>query len=273
MNMHDGSEPATPVEQMIVSAARLIENGCVLMVGTQWPIIASLLAKCLHAPHITICYEGGVILGKVPDRIPLFTGDPVSNGCSVLLGNCFDTLGMVLHGGRADMGLISAASVDRHGNINTTCVGDYTSPKMRFGGSGGACDFGSLAPKTVIILEHDKRRFPEKVDFITTPGHLWGKQSRAKAGLKPNTGPYAVVTTLGLFHFDEQGEMFLAAYHPSASVQEVKENVQWELKVASHVGPLQPPTEKELGVLRNQIDPQGMYLKNARLLGGKKIIL
>ncbi len=81
------------------------------------------------------------------------------------------------------------------------------------------------------------------------------------------------MTTLGLFHFDEQGEMFLAAYHPSASVQEVKENVQWELKVTSHVGPLQPPTEKELEVLRNQIDPQGMYLKNARLLEGKRIVL
>ena len=271
MIMHRGAKSATPIEEMIVSASRLIEDGTVLMVGTQWPVITSLLAKCLHAPHITICYEGGVILGRVPDRIPLFTADPVFNGCSILLGDSFDTLGMVLHGGRADMGLIPAASVDRYGNVNTTCVGDYRSPRIRLGGSGGASDFCSLAPRTVIILEHDKKRFPERVDFITTPGYLKGKESRIAVGLKPDTGPYAVVSTLGLFHFDEQGEMFLAAYHPSTSVQEIKENVQWDLKVASHVQPLESPTEEELEVLRKRLDPQGMYLKKAKLMRGKEI--
>lgn len=271
--MKERSEPASPVEQMIVSAARLINDGSILIVGTQWPIIVSLLAKGLHAPDITICYEGGVVLGKSPERIPLFTGDPVSNSCSVLLGDSFDTLGMVLHAGRADMGLVSAASVDRYGNINTTCVGDYASPKIRFGGSGGACDFGSLAPRTIIILEHDRRRFPEKVDFITTPGYLQGKESRIAAGLRPNTGPYAVVTTLGLFRFDEEGEMILRAYSPSASIREVKEKVQWDLKVDDDVKPLVPPNEEELDVLRNRLDPQGMYLSNARSLKGKEIFL
>ena len=157
-------QPARPLEQMIVSAARLIRDNSVVMVGTQWPIIASLLAKSLHAPDVTICFEGGVLLGKIPDRIPLFTGDPVTNGCALLMGDCFDTLGMVLHAGRADMAILSGASVDRYGNINTTCIGDYASPKIRFGGSGGACDFGSLSSRTVIILEHDRQRFPERVD-------------------------------------------------------------------------------------------------------------
>ena len=270
-DMNERAESATAVEQMIVSAARLIKNGSVLMVGTQWPVIVSLLAKSLHAPDIAICLEGGAVLNKVPDRIPFFTGDPVINANCVLLGNSFDTLGMVLHGGKADMGLLSAASVDRYGNINTTCIGDYTSPKMRFAGSGGACDFGSLASKTIIIVEHDKRRFPEKVDFITTPGYLSGKNSRTLAGLRPETGPHAVVTTLGLFHFDEEGEMILTAYHPSASVQEVRENVQWDLKVDDNVKPLVPPGEKELKVLRYRIDPEGMYLRNARSLRGRQI--
>jgi glutaconate CoA-transferase subunit B len=270
-DMNERAESATAVEQMIVSAARLIKNGSVLMVGTQWPVIASLLAKSLHAPDIAICFEGGAVLGKIPDRIPFFTGDPVVNANCVLLGNSLDTLGMVLHGGKADMGLLSAASVDRYGNINTTCIGDYASPKMRLAGSGGACDFGSLASKTIIIVEHDKRRFPEKVDFITTPGYLSGKDSRTMAGLKSETGPYAVVTTLGMFHFDEVGEMILTAYHPSASVREVKENVQWDLKVDSNVKPLMPPSEKELEILRYQIDPEGMYLRNARLLRGRQI--
>ncbi len=271
MNESPGS--SSPVEQMIVSAARLIEDHAVLMVGTQWPIIATLLAKNLHAPDITICYEGGVVLGRTPDRIPLFTGDPVTNACSVLMGDSFDTLGMVLHAGRADMGFLSAASVDRYGNINTTCIGEYGSPEIRFGGSGGACDFGSLAPRTVIILEHDKRRFPEMVDFITTPGYLHGKESRLAVGLKPGTGPYAVVTTLGLFHFDEQGEMVLAGYNPSASVQEVRENVQWNLKVDNQVKPLEPPDERELQVLRHRLDPAGMYLRNARFMEGREVVV
>jgi len=269
--MNKRGESATAVEQMIVSASRLIKDGSVLMVGTQWPVIVSLLAKSLHAPDIAICVEGGAVLNKIPDRVPFFTGDPVVNANCVLLGNSLDTLGLVLHGGKADMALLSAASVDRYGNINTTCVGDYTSPKMRLAGSGGACDFGSLAPKTIIIVEHQKRRFPEKVDFITTPGYLSGKNSRIAAGLRPETGPYAVVTTLGLFHFDEQGEMILTAYHPSASVREVRENVQWDLKVDSNVKALVPPSEKELETLRYQLDPEGMYLRSARLLKGIQI--
>jgi len=269
--MDDTAQTATAIEQMILSAARLIKDGSILMVGTQWPIIVSLLAKRLHAPNITICYEGGVVLGKVPDRIPLLTADPSVNSSSTLLGGILDTLGMVLHGGRADLAILSGASVDRYGNINTTCIGDYNSPKIRFGGSGGACDFGSLASRTIIVLEHDKRRFPEKVDFITTPGYLNGKDSRARAGLKPNTGPYAVVTTLGLFRFDEEGEMILTAYNPSSSIQEVKDNVQWDLKIDDNVKPLLPPSNEELKVLREQIDPQGMYLRNERFLEGKPI--
>jgi glutaconate CoA-transferase subunit B len=168
------------------------------------------------------------------------------------------------------MALLSAASVDRYGNINTTCIGDYTRPKVRFGGSGGACDFGCLASKLVVILEHDRRRFPEKVDFVTTPGYLEGHGDRVKAGLRPQTGPYAVVTTLGLFHFDDTGEMFLRAYHPAASVEQVKSSVQWDLKIAEDVRPMKPPTEEELTVLR-RLDPDKMYLESARLLGGKAI--
>jgi glutaconate CoA-transferase subunit B len=271
--MTERFKPPTPVEEMIVSASRLIQDGSVLMVGTQWPILVSLLAKGLHAPDITICFEGGVIFAKMPDRLPLFTGDPVSNGCSALLGDSFDTMGMILHSGRADMALLSAAAVDRYGNVNTTCIGDYASPKIRFGGSGGACDFTSLAPKCVIILEHDKRRFPEKVDFVTTPGYLNGRGDRKAAGLREGTGPFAVVTTLGLFGFDERGEMVLKAHQPSASVEEVKKNVQWDLKVEDPLAVLAPPSQEELAVLRQQIDPRGMYLNAARLLEGIDIVI
>lgn len=269
--MPDARQPPSAVEHMIVSASRLINDNSVLMVGTQWPIVTALLAKSLHAPDIAICFEGGVMLGRAPERIPLFTGDPVSNANAQLMGDCFDTLGMVLHAGRADTAIISGASVDRYGNINTTCIGDYETPKIRFGGSGGANDFGSLSSRTIVIVEHDRRRFPEQVDFITTPGYLQGGDSRDRAGLKPGTGPYAVVTTLGLFHFDEQGEMVLHGYHASSSVDEVRENVQWDLKVHRNVRTLPPPTEKELDMLRNSLDPRGMYLKAARQLEGVEI--
>lgn len=262
-------EQATPVEHMIVTASRLVEDGQILMVGTQWPILASLLARSIHAPGAVICFEGGIVLGAMPQRIPLFTGDPVVNGCSVLLNDSLETLGAVLHAGRADMALLSAASVDRFGNINTTCVGDYLSPAMRFGGSGGACDFGSLAPKTVIILEHDRRRFPPQVDFITTPGYLQGRGSRIRSGLRPGTGPYAVVTTLGLFRFDEEGEMVLSGYHPFTGPDEIRASVQWDLKVDPELEPLRPPSALELSVLRKRLDPRGMYLRNARGLEGR----
>jgi len=268
--MSEKPQRSSPLEQMIVSASRLIEDGTVLLVGTQWPVLVTLLAKRLHAPNATLCYEGGIVLGRIPDRVPLFSADPVMNASSALMGDSLDTLGMILHAGRAHMGLISAAMVDRYGNINTTCVGDYASPRIRFGGSGGACDFASLASRLVVILEHDKRRFPEKVDFITTPGYLQGKDSRARVGLRSNTGPYAVVTTLALFQFDDEGEMILRAYHPAASIEDVKKSVQWDLKVDEEAQPLQPPSEEELKALR-ELDPHGMYLKNARTLEGIEI--
>ena len=179
-----------------------------------------------------------------------------------------ESIDMVLHGNKADMGMLSAAQVDRYGNISTTCIGKYTAPRIRFGGGGGACDFGSLAPKTVIILEHDKRRFPEKVDFITTPGFLTVKNGREKSGLRPGTGPYAVVTSLGIFKFDKKGEMILTGYHPSTNVLAIKENVQWDLKVDDDVEPLLPPRKEELKALR-LLDPDGMYLRNAKAFDGK----
>jgi glutaconate CoA-transferase subunit B len=261
-------QPPSPIEEMIVTAARLIPDGSTVLVGTQWPILTTLLAKSLYAPQCTLCFEGGVVLGKIPDRVPLFTGDPVVNSSSVFLGSSFQTLGMILHRGKADLGVLSAAAVDRYGNINTTCFGAYDNPRIRLGGAGGACDFGCLATRTIIILEHDKRRFPEHVDFITTPGYLKGGKSREEAGLRPGTGPYAVITTLGLFHFNEEGEMFLAAHSPSTTPSKVKEAVQWDLKISDQIRAWQEPTVKELEILRRRLDPQGMYLKKARLMEG-----
>ena len=142
----------SPVEMMIVAASRLIVDGMTLMVGTQWPILVVLLAKKTHAPRTSICFEGGAILTDIPQRIPLFTADPVIGCCTSLMGDSLDTLGAVLHAGLPDLAFISGANVDRFGNVNTTCLGDYFKPRQRFGGSGGAGDFGSLAKRLVVVL-------------------------------------------------------------------------------------------------------------------------
>ncbi|MEW6616153.1 MAG: CoA-transferase [Thermodesulfobacteriota bacterium] len=253
----------SPIEMMIIAGAREIENGQILIVGTQWPIITTLFAKKTHAPDITICYEGGVVLESIPDRIPLFTGDPCIASNSVLLNDSLDTLGMVLHAGYPDIAFLPGANVDRYGNVNTTCFGDYSRPKFRLGGSGGACDFGSLAKRVITMLEHERQRFPERVDFITTPGYLNGLNSREEAGLRPGTGPGAVITTLGIFRFHKDTrEMYVDTYYPGGSIEEVKKGFQWDIKVSENVKVANPPTEEEIRILRDEIDPFGMYLKN-----------
>jgi len=252
----------TPIEMMIVAGSREIEDGQVLMVGTQWPIITTMFAKKTHAPDITICYEGGVVLDSIPDRIPLFTGDPCIASHSVFLNDSLDTLGMILHAGYPDIVFLPAANVDKYGNVNTTCFGDYSKPKYRLGGSGGACDFGCLGKRVITMLEHEKLRFPESVDFITTPGYLKGSDSREKAGLPSGTGPSAVITTLGIFRFDrDTKEMYLDASYPGVSTEEVKEGFQWNIKVSDNLKVVDPPTQEDIRVLREEIDPFGMYLK------------
>ena len=253
----------TPIEMMIIAGSREIEDGQILIVGTQWPIIATILAKRTHAPDAIICYEGGVVLESIPDRIPLFTGDPCIASNSVLLNDSLDTLGMVLHAGYPDIAFLPAANVDKYGNINTTCFGEYSRPKYRLGGSGGACDFGSLAKRVITMLEHERQRFPEKVDYITTPGYLEGSNSRQEAGLRVGTGPDAVITTLGVFKFDQETkEMYLDTYYSRGTIEEIKEGFQWDIKVSKKVKVAPPPTEEEIQILREEIDPFGMYLKN-----------
>ncbi len=254
----------TPIEWMIIQASRQIRDGEVLLVGTQWPIVVSLLARKTHAATAVICFEGGVVLEGMPARIPLWTADPVVGSSSVFQGDSIDILGAVLHAGRADRALLTAASIDRFGNINTTCTGSYLSPELRFGGSGGACDFACLAKKTMIIVEHDKQRFPPQVDFITSPGFVRGGSSRYETGLRQGTGPSCVVTTLGMFTFDEQGEMVLSGTRAGISPEYIAQQVQWQLKVASCCDALPEPSLEELRVLREIVDPKGMYTRNRK---------
>ena len=254
----------TPREMMIISAARQIKDGEIVFMGTYWPIPSVLLAKRTHAPGIIIAVEGGVIIDKALSRIPLIAADASVTSQAVMCGDSLDTLGALLHGGKVDVAVLSAALVDKYGNINTTCIGDYTKPQVRMAGSGGAADLAALSRRFIAVLEHDKHRFQERLDYITTPGYLEGFDSREKAGL-PRGGPSAVVTTMGVFKFEDHSkEMVLSEYFPGHSVEAIKDSFPWNLRIAPDVREAKPPSEVELRVLRNEVDPHGMYLMDER---------
>jgi glutaconate CoA-transferase subunit B len=233
--------------------------------GTFWPIPAVLLAKNAHAPDITIMVEGGVITQEVPQRVPLIASDACLGSAMNFVGDTLDTLGDALHGGWIDVAVLSTNNIDRYGNLNTTCIGPYKTPKARLAGSGGACDLGSLSKRVIIMLLQKKGRFQEKVDYITTPGYLMGGNSRIKAGLLGNTGPSKVITDLGIYGFDhDTKEMILESTQPGITLDRIEQNVQWPLKYSSEIKEAVPPTDEELRILREVVDLYGMYLNDKR---------
>ena len=249
-------------ELMIVNAARLLHNGDVVFVGVGQPNLACNLAKRTHAPDLLMIYEAGVI-GAEPARLPLSIGDPtlVSGALSVV--SMYDIFTLYLQRGNVDVGFLGGAQIDRFGNINATVIGtDYAHPKVRLPGSGGAQEIAAWANRCYIMTPHQKRRFPEHVDFLTSAGYLDGAGGREAAGLR-GKGPVGVVTDLGLMEPDESGELVLTALHPGKTAAEARENTGWDLRVAPKLRTTDTVTETELQILRQELDPQGIYLKGA----------
>jgi glutaconate CoA-transferase subunit B len=247
-------------ELMIINAARLLRDGDVVFVGVGQPNMACNLAKRTHAPNLTMIYEAGVI-GAEPARLPLSIGDPtlVSGALSVV--SMYDIFTLYLQRGNVDVGFLGGAQIDRYGNINATIVGkDYEHPKVRLPGSGGAQEIAAWANRCYIMTPHQKRRFPEKVDFLTSAGYLEGSGGREKAGLR-GKGPIGVVTDIGFMEPDENGELTLTALHPGKTVEMAKENTGWNLKVAKNLRTTDPVSEHELKILREELDPSGTFLK------------
>jgi glutaconate CoA-transferase subunit B len=250
----------TSAELMIVNAARMLKDGDVVFVGVGQPNLACNLAKRTHAPNLVMIYEAGVI-GAQPARLPLSIGDPtlVSGALSVV--SMYDIFSNYLQRGNVDVGFLGGAQIDRYGNINATFIGsDYSHPKVRLPGSGGAQEIAAWANRCYIMTPHQKRRFPEKVDFITSAGYLDGRSNREKAGLR-GRGPVGVVTDIGLLEPDESGEMVLTALHPGKTSMQAVENTGWPLKVATHLRETEPVSELELKILHQDLDPTGIYLK------------
>ena len=245
---------------MIVNAARLLKNGDVVFVGVGQPNLACNLAKRTHAPDLVMIYEAGVI-GAEPSRLPLSIGDPtlVSGALSVV--SMYDIFANYLQRGNVDVGFLGGAQIDKYGNINASVIGgDYRHPKVRLPGSGGAQEIAAWANRCYIMTPHQKRRFPENVDFLTSAGALDGQGGRAKAGLR-GKGPVGVVTDIGYLEPDPTGELVLTALHPGKTAQEALDNTGWALKVSGNLRVTEPVTGKELRILRDELDPTGIYLK------------
>jgi glutaconate CoA-transferase subunit B len=248
-------------ELMIVNASRLLKNGDVVFVGVGQPNLACNLAKRTHAPDLVMIYEAGVI-GAEPSRLPLSIGDPtlVSGALSVV--SMYDIFANYLQRGNVDVGFLGGAQIDKYGNINATVIGnDYAHPKVRLPGSGGAQEIAAWANRCYIMTPHQKRRFPEKVDFLTSAGYLDGRVRRTSAALR-GKGPVGVVTDIGYMEPDDTGELVLTALHPGKTAQQATENTGWALKVAGNLYLTEPVTEQELKILREVLDPTGIYTKS-----------
>jgi glutaconate CoA-transferase subunit B len=244
---------------MVIVAARELNDGESVLVGVGVPNLAANLAKRLQAPNLLMVYESGAV-GSNPSRMPLSIGDPclVSGAKSVC--SMYEQFAYYLQGGRIDVGFLGGAQIDKFGNINSTVIGSYKTPKVRLPGSGGACDIASNVKKIIVITPHEKRRFVEKVDFLTSPGFIDGKDGWRRLKLQGG-GPYAVITNLCTFKFDDAtGEMTVVALHDGVTIEQVQENTPWLVKVADELKSTPPPKKEEIDTLR-ALDPQKIYLR------------
>jgi len=248
----------TPTELLATVASKLLEDGKSVFVGTGLPMIAAMLAQRTHAPRLLIIFEAGGVGPRVP-VLPISVGDSRTFYQAAAASSMHDVMSLC-QAGYIDYGFLGAAMIDRYGNINTTVIGEHDHPQARLPGSGGANDIGSLCWRTIIIMRQEKRRFLQKVDFITTPGYLTGPGAREKAGLPAGTGPYRIITQLGLYGFDEASKRVkLLAVHPGVTIEQIQENSEFEILIPDYVETTEPPTAEERRLL-HEIDPAGMAI-------------
>jgi glutaconate CoA-transferase subunit B len=250
-------------EMMIVAAARELAGQRVCFVGVGLPNIAVNLAKRTVTPDLELVYEAGVF-GARPARLPLSIGDPtiVSGATSVV--SMYELFSFYLQGGLIDVGFLGAAQIDRFGNINTTVIGAYDAPVTRLPGSGGACEIAINAREVFVIMRQSKRSFVQAIDFRTSAGNLGGAADSERIRREQGwlgRGPSVVVTDLGIWHFDANGEMRLDSLHPGATLDDVRAATGWEVSVAVPLAETPAPTADELRLIREELDPGGAYTR------------
>ena len=241
---------------MVAAAAREIRDGDKVFVGMRLPLLGFAVAKETHAPGAIGIFENGVIRDW-PALESIFTmSDPPNVAGALLCGGLNDVM-YLLQSGRVDLGFIGGAEVDRFGNLNTHWV-EENGKRIRLPGSGGAADIATMAKRCIIIMNHERRRFTPKVRYITSPGFGDGGEWRKELGL-PGGGPSRVITSMGIFSFDAATrEMILSSYHPGVSIDDIKRETGWPLRVAPDVGETNPPTAAELAAVR-KYDPKGVW--------------
>jgi len=247
-------------EIMIAASARGLAGMHNCFVGVGLPNIVCNLAQRTVAPELQLVYESGVF-GARPERLPLSIGDPTLVSGSTAVTSMFELFAYYLQAGLIDVAFLGGAQIDRFGNLNTTVIGDYAKPKVRLPGSGGACEIAIHARQILVIMRQAPRSFVDKLHFRTSPGHS-GDPEHDRARGWWGSGPTSVVTDLGTYGFDEAtGEMTLLTMHPGVTLDQVRENMGWDPKIAEDLGETPPPTEDELRLLREELDPEGAYTK------------
>lgn len=248
----------TAAEILAILSARQLKDGQVVFAGVGTPLLAATLAQRLRCPGLTILFEGGVVGAFVePGKLPPSTNDQrCTKRANMVLGSA-DVL-LLLQRGYVDIGFMGGAQIDQFGNLNSSFIGDPAAPKTRLPGTGGGNDISSLT-NMIVAMKHEKRRFVEKVDFITSPGFIRGGTSRAESGL-PAGGMFRVITELAIFGFDEQTRrMKVLALNPGVSRENVQDNTGFDLVFDEQIAITEPPTEHELETLRS-IDPERMFI-------------
>ena len=263
--MSAGASPANDLgysksEMMIAASARQLGGAANCFVGVGLPNIVCNLAQRTVSPSLQLVYESGVY-GARPERLPLSIGDPTLATGATAITSMFELFAFYLQAGRIDVAFLGGAQIDRFGNLNTTVIGDYAHPKVRLPGSGGACEIAIHAKQILVIMRQATRSFVDTLDFRTSPGHS-GDPARDAARGWHGSGPTAVVTDLATYSFDPgTGEMTVATLHPGVTMDDVRSNTGWEPRVSPDLGETQAPTREELRLIREELDPSGVYTK------------
>jgi glutaconate CoA-transferase subunit B len=256
------SEAYTPQELMVAAASREIHDGDLVFVGMRLPVLDYAVALETHAPNARGLFEVGLMRDRPADAFLGTMGDP-PNVAGALWATRMSNVMALMAQGHVDLGFIGGAEVDRFGNLNTSYVGDPAKPKVKLPGSGGGADIAILSRRWVTLMNHERRRLVDRVSFVTSPGHGDGTPGwRERTGLLGG-GPAAIITTLCVLRFPEGGgEAYLASVHPGRSVDEVRAETGWDLKVADPLMETPPPTGSELAAIR-RFDPEGFWTRSA----------
>jgi glutaconate CoA-transferase, subunit B len=245
-------------EMMIVEAARQLAGRRVCFVGVGLPNIAVNLAARTVAPEMALVYEAGVF-GARPARLPLSIGDPTIVTGATAAVSMYELFAFYLQGGLIDVGFLGGAQIDRWGNLNTTVIGPYDEPTVRLPGSGGACEIAINAREIFVIMRQSTRSFVERLDFQTSPGNRAARGAGPAVGRRPGLGPTVVVTDLAVHRFDDGGEMVVESLHPGVSPDDLRAAMAWEPIGLEAAGVTDAPSDEELRLIREELDPAGVY--------------